>query len=230
MGRAIDIKASDGHVLMAWRSDPAAAPKGAVVVLQEFFGVTGYIREVCDRFAALGYVGLAPALFDRVERGAELEYSHEGMKRGDALRAKVTVEQSLADVQAAIDYGKQFGKVAVVGFCWGGSLAFLAAARLKGPAAAVGYYGGWVAKYAEEKPRVPTLLHFGETDFTIPVADVEKVKQLRPDVTLYVYPAGHAFDCTSRKHFDPPSFHRESSELANKRTAEFLAKAISSSP
>jgi carboxymethylenebutenolidase len=214
---------------MAWRSDPAAAPKGAVVVLQEFFGVTGYIRGVCDRFAALGYAGLAPALFDRVERGAELEYSHEGMKRGDALRAKVTVKQSLTDAQAAIDYGRQFGKVAVVGFCWGGSLAFLAAARLNGLAGAVGYYGGWVAKYAEEKPRVPTLLHFGETDFTIPVADVEKVKQLRPDVALYVYPAGHAFDCTSRKHFDSPSFHKESSEIANKRTAEFIAKAISSS-
>jgi carboxymethylenebutenolidase len=198
-------------------------------VLQEFFGVTSYIREVCDRFAAFGYVGIAPALFDRVERGAELEYSHDGMKRGDALRAKLTVEQSLTDVQAAIDCGRQFGKVAVVGFCWGGSLAFLAAARLSGLVAAVGYYGGWVAKYADEKPRVPTMLHFGETDFTIPMADVEKVKTLRPEVPLYVYPAGHAFDCTSRKHFDPPSFHKESSELANKRTAEFLAQAIASS-
>ena len=226
MGRAIDIKASDGHTLSAWRSDPAAAPKGAVVVLQEFFGVTGYIREVCDRFAALGYVGIAPALFDRVERGAELDYSHDGMKRGDALRAQVTVDQSLTDVQAAIDYGQQFGKVAVVGFCWGGSLAFLAAGRLSGLVAAVGYYGGWVAKYAEEKPRVPTMLHFGETDFTIPMADVEKVKNLRPEVPLYVYPAGHAFDCSSRKHFDPPSFHKESSELANRRTAEFVGRYV----
>lgn len=223
MGRSVDITSADGTPISAWRADPAGKPKGAVVVLQEFFGVTGYIREVCDRFAALGCVGIAPALFDRVERGVELEYSHEGMKQGDALRAKVTVEQSLADVQGAIDYGAPFGKVAVVGFCWGGSLAFLAAARLRGLAAAVGYYGGWVAKYAEEKPRVPTMLHFGETDFTIPMADVEKVKKLRPEVPLHVYPAGHAFDCTSRKNFDPPSFHKESSELANARTAQFLA-------
>jgi len=226
MGHSVELKTADGAALSAWRADPTGKPKGAVVVLQEFFGVTGYIREVCDRYAALGYVGIAPALFDRVQRGVELEYSHEGMKQGDALRAKVTVEQSLADVQAAVDYATQFGKVAVVGFCWGGSLAFLAGARLKNVAAAVGYYGGWVAKYAEEKPKVPTMLHFGETDFTIPMADVEKVKKLRPDVPLYVYPAGHAFDCSSRKHFDPPSYHKESSELANARTAEFLAKAM----
>ena len=229
MGHAIELTASDGAGLSAWRSDPAGKPKGAVVVLQEFFGVTQYIRDVCDRFAALGYVGLAPALFDRVRRGVEFEYDREGMKQGDVLRAQVTVEQSLADVQAAVDYGTQFGKVAVVGFCWGGGLAFLAATRLKNVSAAVGYYGGWVAKYAEEKPRVPTMLHFGETDFTIPMADVEKVKRLRPEVPLYVYPAGHAFDCSSRKHFDPPSFHKESSELANKRTAEFLDRHMASS-
>jgi carboxymethylenebutenolidase len=226
MGRAVNIKTSDRHTLSAWRSDPAGKPKGAVVVLQEFFGVTDYIREVCDRFAALGYVGVAPALFDRVERWVELEYNKEGMERGDALRAKITVDESMIDVQAAVDYGVQFGKVGVVGFCWGGSLAYLAAARLRNVAAAVGYYGGWIAKYAEERPRAPTMLHFGETDFTIPMADVEKVQKLRPTTPIYVYPAGHAFDCTSRKHFDPPSFHKESSELANKRTAEFLAKHL----
>jgi carboxymethylenebutenolidase len=226
MGRRLDIEASDGHVLSAWRSDPPRNPQGAVVVLQEFFGVTAYIRDVCDRFARLGYVGIAPALFDRVERDVALDYSHEGMKQGDSLRARVTVEQSLIDVQAAVDYGTAFGKVAVVGFCWGGSLAFLAATRLKRVAAAVGYYGGWIAKYADEKPKVPTMLHFGLTDFTIPMTDVEKVKALRPEVPLYVYPAGHAFDCSSRKHFDPPSYHKESADLANARTAEFLARHI----
>ena len=226
MGRAADIRASDGFKLSAWRSDPAGKPKAAVVVLQEFFGITDYIREVCERFAGLGYVGIAPGLFDRVERWVELEYNKEGMERGDALRAKLTVEKSLIDVQAAVDYAKQFGKVGVVGFCWGGSLAYLAASRLHDVAAAVGYYGGWIAKYAAERPRAPTMLHFGETDFTIPMEDVEKVKKLRPEIPLYVYPAGHAFDCTSRKHFDPPSFHKESSDLANARTAEFLAKYL----
>jgi carboxymethylenebutenolidase len=226
MGYAVDIKAKDGHIFQAWRCDPAGAPRGAVVVLQEYFGINDYMREVADRFAGLGYVGIAPALFDRVERGVEIEYSREGMKRGDALRAQISLDESLRDVQAAIDYGKPFGKVAVVGFCWGGSLAFLAAARLRDVAAAVGYYGGWIAKYAEEKPKAPTMLHFGETDFTIPMADVEKVKKLRPELPIHVYPAGHAFDCTSPKRFDPPSYHEPSASLANRRTAEFLAKHI----
>ena len=226
MGRSVEVAAADGHVLSAWCCDPAGAPKGGVVVLQEYFGVTGYIRAVCDRYAAAGYLALAPALFDRVERGVELEYSREGMKDGAALRAMLTLDESLADVQAAIDRAKPFGKVAVVGFCWGGSLAFLAATRLNGLAAAVGYYGGWIAKYAAERPRVPTLLHFGETDFTIPLADVEAVKRLRPEVPLHVYRAGHAFDCTSPKRFDPPSYHKESAELANARTLAFLAEHL----
>lgn len=145
------------------------------------------------------------------------------MTRGDALRSRLTVEDCLGDIQAAIDAAGEHGKAGVVGFCWGGSLAFLAATRLTGFDAAVGYYGGWIARYADEKPGVPVLLHFGERDFTIPIEDVEKVMRLRPDVSVHIYPAGHAFDCDARKDFDPPSFDPGSAALAMERTLAFLA-------
>lgn len=221
MGQALTLTAKDGQKLGAYRADPSGKPRGAVVVIQEIFGVNNHIRHVADGFAQQGYVAVAPALFDRVKPGVELGYDQKSIEQGREIRAKVPLEGSLADLQAAIDYAKQFGKVAVVGYCWGGGLAFLAATRLSGVAAAVGYYGGMVAQHAEERPKAPVLLHFGETDQSIPMSDVEKVRKARPDLPIHVYKAGHGFSCDERA-----SYHPESAKLALERSLKFLAEKV----
>ena len=221
MGRTVTLTAKDGHKLQAYRADPAGKSRGAIVVIQEIFGVNSHIRRVADGFAAEGYVAVAPALFDRVEKGIELGYDPKSIEAGRDIRGKVELEDSLADLQAAIDYAKRSGKVGVVGYCWGGSLAFLAATRLDDVAAAVGYYGGMVAAHAQERPKVPVILHFGETDASIPMSDVEKVKQARPDVPIHVYKAGHGFNCDERA-----SYNAESTKTALARTLGFLRENV----
>jgi carboxymethylenebutenolidase len=221
MGQMISLTAKDGHKLDAYRADPSGKPRGALVVIQEIFGVNHHIRNVADRFAAQGYVAVAPALFDRVEKGIDLGYDPDSIATGRDTRGKVPFDGSLADVQAAIDYAKQFGKVGVVGYCWGGSLAFLSATRLDGVAAAVGYYGGFVAAHAEEKPRVPAMLHFGNQDKSIPMSDVEKVQKARTDIPIYVYDAGHGFSCDERADYNP-----EASKVALERTQKFFAEHV----
>lgn len=212
MGQTIGLKASDGFLLGGYRADPAGTPKGGLVVIQEIFGVNHHIRNVCDRFAALGYAAVAPAMFDRAQADVDLGYDKAGIDEGVKLRAAIKLEDSLKDVQAAIDAAKSAGKVGVVGYCWGGSLAFLAATRLTGLACAVGYYGGMIAAHKDEKPKVPTILHFGEQDHGIPMADVEKIKAARPDVKVYIHPAGHGFSCDERASYDADS-HEKALEL-----------------
>jgi carboxymethylenebutenolidase len=221
MAPTITLTAKDGHKLAAYRADPAGKPKGALVVIQEIFGVNSHMRRVTDTFAAQGYVALSPALFDRVQTGIELGYDPKSIESGRDIRAKVPLDGTLADLQAAIDAVKPFGKVGVVGYCWGGSLAFLAATRLQGLAAAVGYYGGMIAAHAEERPKVPVLLHFGETDQSIPMSDVEKVKKARPDVPIHVYKAGHGFNCDERGSYDAAS-----TKLALDRTLKFFTEKL----
>jgi carboxymethylenebutenolidase len=205
MGQTIGLKASDGFLLGGYRADPAGKPKGGLVVIQEIFGVNHHIRNVCDRFATLGYAAVAPAMFDRAKADVDLGYDKAGIDEGVKLRAAIKLEDSLKDVQAAIDAAKSAGKVGVVGYCWGGSLAFLAAARLKGLACAVGYYGGMIAAHMDEKPKVPTILHFGEQDDGIPMSDVDKIKAARPELKIYTYPAGHGFSCDERGSYDAAS-------------------------
>lgn len=221
MGQTVTLAAKDGHKLQAYRADPAGKPRGAIVVIQEIFGVNNHMRRVADGFAADGYVAVAPALFDRVEKGIELGYDPKSIESGRDIRGKVSLDGSLADVQAAIDYAKPWGKVGVVGYCWGGGLAFLAATRLQGVAGAVGYYGGMVAAHAQERPKAPVILHFGETDASIPMSDVEKVKQARPDVPIYIYKAGHGFNCDERA-----SYSAESAKTARERTLSFFKEAV----
>ena len=221
MAQTMTLAAKDGHKLAAYRADPAGKPRGAMVVVQEIFGVNRHMRHVTDGFAKQGYVAIAPALFDRVENGVELGYDPKSIEAGRDIRAKVPLDGTLADLQAAIDAVKSAGKVGIVGYCWGGGLAFLAATRLSGVAAAVGYYGGMVAAHAQEKPRVPVMLHFGDSDQSIPMSDVEKVKQLRPDITTYVYKAGHGFSCDERQ-----SYNAEASKLALERTLKFFREHI----
>jgi carboxymethylenebutenolidase len=205
LGKHLTLTTSDGHKLGAYRADPAGKPKGGLVVIQEIFGVNRHMRHVCDMFAEKGYTAIAPAIFDRAKRNVELGYDKAAADEGVKLRAAIKLEDTLKDVQAAIDALQSVGKVGIIGYCWGGSLAFLAAARLSGLACAVGYYGGMIAAHAGERPKVPTILHFGEQDHGIPMTDVEKVKAARPEVKVYVYPAGHGFSCDERASFDQAS-------------------------
>jgi carboxymethylenebutenolidase len=213
----IELKASDGHTLQAWCAAPSGKPRGSVVVLQEIFGVNGHIRNVCDRLAALGWLAIAPALFDRVARGTELGYGPEGMAQGRATKGGTSDELALRDVEAAVAYARRSGKVAVMGFCWGGTLAWLSATRLDGLACAVAYYGTNIHGYVQERPRVPVLLHFGEQDTHIPPEHVANIAAAHPGLPLYRYDAGHGFNCDER-----PAFHAPSAELAGQRTQQFL--------
>ena len=211
MGSNVTLTSSDGFKLGAYRAEPQGKPKGGLVVIQEIFGVNHHIRAVCDRFAAQGYLAVAPAIFDRYAPNFETGYSPAEIEHARGYIAKLDFGKVLADTQAAIDSVKSAGKVGIVGYCLGGSVAFVAACKLDGLACAIGYYGGMVAKNADQKPRVPTMLHFGETDHSIPMSDVEIVKQKRPDVETYVYPAGHGFSCDERGSFHEPS-HKQALE------------------
>ena len=221
MGSMIELRAADGFTLSAYRAAPTGASKGGLVVIQEIFGVNHHIRAVADRFAGLGYTVVAPALFDRAEWGIDIGYDEAAVKRGVALRASIKLEDTLLDVDAAIRSIEGAGKIAVIGYCWGGSLAFLAATRLSGIAGAVGYYGGMIAAHAQEKPKVPVLLHFGEHDHGIPMADVKKVIAARPEVQVFTYNAGHGFSCDERASFD-----KASHEKALGRTLAFLKEQL----
>ena len=218
MSTQISLTASDAHQLSAYRADPNDRPRGGVLVIQEIFGVNAHIRAVCDDYAAQGYVAIAPALFDRVERGVELGYDGEASRRGISLVTQLKPGDPLKDLQAAVDVLSVAGKVCVVGYCYGGGLAWLAATRFRGLSAASCYYGGLIARFKDEPPKVPTILHFGEFDPMIPMTDVEAIRAARPDVPTYVYPAHHGFNCDVRA-----SYHAESTALARKRTLELFA-------
>ena len=220
MGKHFSLTAADKHTLGAYRADPKGTSKGAVVVIQEIFGVNHHIRSVCDRFADEGYVAVAPALFDRQERNFESGYSPDEIASARRFIANPDWDAMVRDTQAAIEDVKAAGPVAVVGFCMGGTIAFLGATRLGGLSAAVAYYGGRIVAYADEKPRCPTQMHFGALDQSIPLSDVEIIKQKRADCEIHVYSeAGHGFHCDERA-----SYHQPSTALAWQRTQAFLKK------
>ncbi len=220
MGEIIELQAEDGHFLDAYRADPEGAAKGEIVVIQEIFGVNAHIREVCDRFAGAGYSAIAPATFDRVKKGVELGYDEDGIAAGRELMGQLDWDNALKDVAAAARALRPDGKVGVVGYCWGGSLAWLAACRLD-IGAAVCYYGAQIPKFAAETPKAPVILHFGETDASIPMEGVETVRAAHPDVPIYTYPAGHGFSCDHRASFDA-----ESSRRALVHTLDFFGEKL----
>ena len=223
MGESIRITAADGHTFDAWRSSGGETPKGALVVVQEIFGVNGHIRDVCDRFAADGYTCISPALFDRARRGVDIGYTQETVEEGLALRAEVGLDGPVADVAASIQTLRDegFGKVGVVGYCWGGSLSFIAACR-SGADAAVGYYGGQIIEFVDETPKAPTILHFGAEDSGIPAADLQAISQKHPNIPVHVYEgAGHGFSCDQRADFNP-----EATKLARTRTLAHFAEHL----
>ncbi len=222
MGTTTALTAEDGHRLAAYRAAPTGAPRGGLVIIQEIFGVNSHIKTVCDGYAADGYLALAPSLFDRVERDVAMGYGPSDIERGRTLRGKVGWEPMVADLRAAVRaLQAEKLKVGAVGYCMGGSLAWLAATRVDGLAAAVGYYGGAVADFAQEEPRCPVLLHFGETDSSIPKEHWDRIAAAHPKVPMHLYPAGHGFNCDARA-----SYHEPSARLARQRTVEFLRKHV----
>jgi carboxymethylenebutenolidase len=227
LGKHVSLTSADEFQLGAYRTEPSGTAKGEVVVIQEIFGVNHHIRAVCDRLAGEGYSALAPALFDRQVKAFESGYSPDEIAEARKFVANPDWNAMLRDSQAAIDELKGGGRVAIMGFCMGGTVSFLAACRLTGLNAAVCYYGGQIARFADEKPKVPTLMHFGEKDASIPMSDVEKIKEKRgKDCAIYVYPdAQHGFHCDERG-----SFHEPSAKLAWQRTLAFLGKHLQSSP
>jgi len=222
VGKDIKLKASDGFELGGYRADPAGTPKAAIVVIQEIFGVNHHIRSVCDRLAAAGYVAIAPSIFDRIEPNFTSGYTPDEVANARKFVANPDWAAMLLDTQAAIDAVKSVGPVGIVGFCLGGSIAYLAATKLSGLSAAVGYYGGAVVRFADDKPKVPTQLHFGEKDAGIPLTDVETIKAKRPDVEVFIYPgAQHGFHCDERASYD-----KASADTAWPRSLEFFAKHL----
>jgi carboxymethylenebutenolidase len=221
MGEMIKLTTKDGATISAYKAEPAHKPRGAIVVLQEIFGVNHHIRKVTDGFAAQGYLAIAPALFDRVAPGVELGYEPADLERGKEIRGGIKLEQSLADIEAAIAVAAAAGNVGVVGYCWGGTLAYAAAAHLSNIAGAVAYYGSGIAAMAKDQLLAPVEFHFGERDKSIPPADVEKIQRAHPDSALYVYAADHGFSCDEREAYDETS-----AALAQSRTLKFFAHHV----
>ena len=213
------LTANDDHELDAYEVHPHGAV-ASIVIVQEIFGVNAHIRSVVDRYASFGYRSIAPALFDRVESGIELGYDAEGIERGREIAGRIAFEPALRDVAAAVDAVAPTGPVAVIGYCFGGSVAWLAADELP-IRAAVGYYGGQIVGLVDRQPKVPTMLHFGELDHAIPLDGVQRVADAHPDVRVHVYAgAGHGFSCDARG-----SHHPLSAAIALGRTLEFLIDA-----
>jgi carboxymethylenebutenolidase len=214
MGQTIRLTAKDGHTFSAYRAEPAGASVGAVVVLQEIWGVNDHIRKVADGYAADGYVAIAPALFDRVERDLTMDaYTAETRQVGFAAMQKVDHAKALLDIAASADAVSDAGKVGVVGFCFGGRLTWLASANLGGIAAAVAYYGGGIPGMIALQPRCPVIFHFGEQDQHIPVASVQEFSKAHPALPVYLYPADHGFNCDQRSSYDASA-----AKLARQRT------------
>lgn len=218
----IDLTADDGQQISAYRADPVGVPKGAVVVIQELFGVDAHIRQVADAFAAQGYVAIAPALFDRVEPGVQLSSDEEGFAAGVALVEQIGLERTLGDIQAAVDLGRAAGKVAVVGYSWGGYLAYVGANQWRDVACVIGYYAAGVVGEAGAKRKVPTLLHFAQDDPLMPADLVGQFRERRPDVSAFTYPgATHGFTCADRSTFQP-----QASALAFERTLFWVSQFV----
>jgi len=220
MGKFINIRAKDGHEMAAWRADPAGQPRGRIVVIQEIFGVNGHIRDICDRFADQGYTSVAPALFDRQQRDFATGYSEDEVAMARRLMNGFDWTAGALDVEAARSLMSGDGPVAIVGFCLGGSIAWTTSAQ-SGYVASVCFYGGKILKSKDLRPKCPVQMHFGRADRGIPVNEVEEFAVSRPDIEVYLYDAGHGFNCDQRASYDAAS-----AGAAMARTMEFLAKAF----
>lgn len=222
MGDKRTIEATDGTTIDAWQAKPPGMMKAGLVVIQEIFGVNNHIRNVTDRFAADGYLAIAPAMFDRRKKGVDLGYTPEGIAQGREIAMSLKPAEIMADVAGAIKALREQGcrRVGIVGFCFGGTVAWRAAAGADVDAA-VGYYGGGVYGLRDLKPRVPTALHFGDKDAHIPMDQVKAVAEMHPEVEVHVYAADHGFHCDERGSYDAAA-----AKQAYARTLEFFGKHL----
>lgn len=212
MGETITLTSRfDGFVLPAYHARPTDARRGGLLLIQEIFGITDHIRELCDEFAADGYEVIAPAFYERLEPGFAADYSPEAIAKGVQLSQATPWDQVAGDAQAAIDALKP--PVFVTGFCWGGAATWLAACRCVGLTAAAAYYGRRISELADETPQVPIILHFGKTDASIPMEKVDEIREKHPEVPVHLYDAGHGFVSDRRADFDA-----DSKRLAKLRT------------
>jgi carboxymethylenebutenolidase len=221
LGEHFQLTADDGHQLAAYRARPEQTPRAGLVVLQEIFGVNSHIRAVADGFARDGFLVIAPALFDRVQRDVEIGYTQQDIDKGRALMQSLSHDKVLLDIGAAMGEAQKAGRTGIVGYCWGGAMAWLAAARIPGFMAAVCYYGGSIPALIDERLRCPVMCHWGEKDHAIPMEAVRKIEAAHPEVISYVYPAGHGFNCDQRGSWDAAS-----AELARGRTLEFFQQHL----
>ena len=220
MGETIKLTSADGFSFSAYVAGPANATKG-VVVMQEIFGVNHHIRDMADRFAAAGYAVVAPAVYDRVQPGFEVGYTQEDIAKGRDVRMKLNDAQLMQDIEAAADHlaGKKLG---IVGYCFGGTVAWWGATRTSKFAASSCWYGGGIPGTKNETPRCPVQMHFGEKDASIPMTDVDAVRAAQPKVEVYVYEgAQHGFGCDERGSYSKPDY-----DLAQQRTLDFFAKHL----
>ncbi len=218
MGETIRLTSPlDGFAFDAYRAVPDDARRGGLLLIQEIFGVTDHIRELADGFAADGYEVIAPAFYDRLERGFEADYSQPSIQKGVQYSSATPWDQVAADAQAALDAleGPRF----VTGYCWGGAATWLVACRCEGVSAAAAFYGRRISELVDETPRCPTILHFGKTDASIPMEKVEEIRARHPDLPIYLYDAGHGFVSDRRS-----DYHEDSARLARLRTLQLFAR------
>jgi carboxymethylenebutenolidase len=221
MGKTIELTAADGHKFSAYRAEPAGKPRGALIVIMEIFGVNSHIRAVTDDYANEGYLAIAPAMFDRVQPGLDIGYTPADIDVGRAAMQKMKLDDAIKDVAAALNDVKSAGKVGIVGYCWGGTVSWKSASSVDGLSCAIAYYGGGIPGLIGEKPKVPVMFHWGETDQSIPLDKAKEVAAAHKDQTHYFYPAGHGFNCDQRG-----SYNAEASKLAKSRSLEFLRKHV----
>jgi carboxymethylenebutenolidase len=221
MGKMIELTAADGHKFSAYRADPAGKPRGALIVIMEIFGVNSHIKAVTDSYAADGFLAIAPASFDRVQRGLDVGYTPADIEIARPLMQKMNLDDAVKDVTAALNEVKSAGKTGIVGYCWGGTCTWKSASSVPGLACAIAYYGGGIPGLIGEKPQCPVMFHWGETDHSIPLDKAKEVAAAHSNQVHYFYPAGHGFNCDQRG-----SYHAESANLARTRTLEFLQKHV----
>jgi carboxymethylenebutenolidase len=219
MARSIDIIGADFHTFGAHTASPVGDTTAGLVVVQEIFGLNSHIKSVADGYAKAGFLTVAPALFDRVDKGVELQYSPEHVQRGMQLKTSTGDDNALSDIAACVAWLKEQGmsKIGIVGYCWGGLLSWRAACEIEGFSAAVPYYGGGIPATAQLKPKCPVMAHFGELDKMIPMDTVNAFKSAQPGIQVHTYDADHGFNCDQRA-----SFNAAAAQLARDRSLQFL--------
>jgi carboxymethylenebutenolidase len=221
MGEMIRLTANDGHAFDAYLAQPHGKPRGAIIVCQEIFGVNHHIRSVTDRFTADGYVAIAPALFDRFERKVDMGYDPSTIAHGRKIKVQVTPEMAMTDLAATRDAIAKHGNIGIVGYCWGGFIAWLASAQLDGIACAVPYYGGGILDHQDIVPRVPVMAHFGDKDAILPLVGVRQLAAKHPNHKFFIYAADHGFNCDERGSYDEAA-----ATLARERTLAFFRQHV----